>query len=328
MNASLCALLAYIGPHISRKTKRPCVYRYFQLTEAPHLIRLWITRFGGSAGEDESKMSRISMRTHAALPGIFGLVATLTATSPALSADVFSVLNTELSKAADGQRAFIQKATARNLYLENVKIRSHGVDFFNGCQQAKIDKHAQLPDTSLPVIQYKGIPIVGSPYHSVPIKTGKNNNEIYFKRLTGALKIIENHAPKTFQDIANTIRDKRGYMIVDNVCPSPSGLAFAAFIPRTSQNNFVVMVSSTLLLLPDLFNEYDIASQLIHEMHGHAVDYYRRGTTDETHAFTAQAAFADKVGDQNFIDVNNRAANIRTKVKLKLSTTGTYVKNK
>ena len=88
------------------------------------------------------------------------------------------------------------------------------------------------------------------------------------------------------------------------------------------------MVLSTLLLAPDLFNDGDIASQLIHEMQGHAVDFYRRGTTDELNAFTQQAHFAKRVGDQKFKDVNNRAINLRTKVKLKLSTTGTYVENK
>lgn len=217
---------------------------------------------------------------------------------------------------------------ARDLYLEKVRIKSHGIDFMNGCQKAKMNKHKRLPISSVPVIRYKGYTIVGSPYQSVPIKTGKNNNPVYFKRLKGALDIIEKYAPDSFDAISETMKQKNGYIIIDNMCPSDGGLAFAAFVPRKSPEHFVVMVSSTLLLVPDLFNDYDIASQLIHEMEGHAVDFYRRGTTDETNAFTQQARFAERVGNKKFKDVNNRAVNLRTKVKLKLSTTGTYVESK
>jgi|GEM_PF-3477587 len=263
--------------------------------------------------------------------GLLAVGALLTVMAPSLptqAADLISALNAKLAKVSDGENILINKTLARSLYLEKVKIKSHGIDFLNGCKASKINKHAQLPDASLPVTQYRGFTIVGSPYHSVPIKTGQNNNAVYFKRLMSALKIIEDRAPDTFNVISKTMKRKNGYIIVDNVCPTSGGLAFAAFIPRKSMDRFVVMVSSTLLLLPDMFSDYDIAAQLVHEMEGHAMDFYRRGTTDESHAFTVQAAFAETVGDDRFLDVNNRTVNIKTKVKLMLSSVGTYVDRK
>ncbi|MCW8914448.1 MAG: hypothetical protein OQK24_01195 [Magnetovibrio sp.] len=142
------------------------------------------------------------------------------------------------------------------------------------------------------------------------------------------MDIIEQHKPRSFAAIVKTMTQHRGYMIIDNFCPSSGGLAFAAFVPRTKQNNFVVMVSSTLLLLPDMFSDYDVASQLVHEMEGHAVDFYGRGTTDEAHAFTKQAQFATAVGGDKFIDVNNRPTNLEMRIKMKLSSKGTYVESK
>lgn len=247
---------------------------------------------------------------------------------PAYGADIITVINAKLAQKADGESVHISKRVARHLYMENVSLRSHGVDFLNGCAEQNIDKHRHLSADAFPVTHYKDIPIVASPYHSVPIKTGKDNNAVYFQRLSAALNIIEATQPDTFAAIRNTVKINKGYIIIDNMCPSKSGLAYAAFVPRPKLDRFVVMVSSTLLLKDDLFSPYDIAAQLIHEIEGHAIDYYNRGTTDEVHAFTQQAAFAARVGDDKFTDANNRAGNIQAKIRLKLSSTGTYVDSK
>ncbi len=249
-------------------------------------------------------------------------------TPNAYAADRVEILNAKLSKLNNGDQTLLDRTSVRALYLENVRIKSHGVDFLNGCKAMKINKHALLSTQSSPAIRYKGISIVGSPYYSAPVKTNKDNNSLYFKRLKLALDIIEKHKPQAFAAIVKTMAQHRGYVIIDNFCPSNGGLAFAAFIPRPKHNNFVVMVSSTLLLLPDMFSDYDVASQLVHEMEGHAVDYYGRGTTDEAHAFTKQAEFAATVGGDKFIDVNNRHANLKMRVKMKLSSKGTYVESK
>ena len=63
-----------------------------------------------------------------------------------------------------------------------------------------------------------------------------------------------------------------------------------------------------------LFSDYDVAAQLVHEMEGHAVQFFQQGSTDEVNAFTKQAAFAKAVGNNKFIDVNNREQNIKTKI--------------
>lgn len=249
----------------------------------------------------------------------------ITLSPPAKASDIIIALNAELARMQNGQKVYINRSLARNLYLETVTIKSHGVDFLNGCKRSNINKHLQLPDTALPVVRYNAFTIVGSPYQSAPIKTGKNNNELYFKRITDALKIIEKQAPQTYAAISKTMQQNHGYIIIDNICPSDTGLAFAAFIPRPKQDHFIIMLSSTLLLLNELFNEYDIAAQMVHEMQGHAIEFYQTGATDEANAFRAQSAFAQQVGDANFLDVNNRTSNIQTKIKLKLSTSGTYV---
>ena len=270
-------------------------------------------------------MSIKRLRFKAAIGTIILPLALVLFSPPTGAADKLATLNAALSKVQDGERVFINKTFARNLYLETMTIKSYGIDFLNGCKQANINKHAQLPDTDFAVVRRHNIIIVGSPFYSVPIKTGANNNVLYIKRIANALHIIKKYTPKTFDAISETMKQNHGYIIIDNVCPSDAGLAFAAFIPRVNQNQFIIMVSSTLLLLPDLFNDYDVAAQLVHEMHGHAVDFYQRGSTDEAHAFTVQSDFAQSVGDEKFLDVNNRTGNLRTRIKLKLSTMGTYV---
>lgn len=248
--------------------------------------------------------------------------------APAKAVDRLDILRSTLSKVAVGERALMDRVNVRDLYLEKVKLKSHGIDFFNGCSANKMNKHQLLPTQSLPVVNYKGIPIVGSPYHSVPVVTKKNNNDLYLDRLKRAIDLIESHQPKNFAKIQRTIRAGRGYLIIDNICPTGGALAYAAFVPRPRERNFVVLVSSTLLLVDDLFSDYDVAAQLVHELEGHAVQYFQEGATDEINAFSKQAAFAKIVGDTKFKDVNNRSQNIKTKIKLKLSTSGTYVKNK
>jgi len=268
--------------------------------------------------------SQVFLAASAVLAGVLSA----SISTPAMAEDLVGELDAQLARPGNADGILINKAVARSLYMEKNQLKSHGIDFMNGCKKTKINKHKALADKTVQVIKYKGITIVGSPYHSAPIKTGRNNNSVYFKRLKSALDIIEIATPATFQRITDTMRQKRGYIIIDNICPSDGGLAFAAFIPRKTLDHFVVMTSSTLLLLPDMFNDYDIAAQLVHEMEGHAVDYYQRGTTDETNGFSAQAMFAQRVGDGKFLDVNNRASNLRTKVKLKLSTNGSYVESK
>lgn len=259
---------------------------------------------------------------------ISALLGPIVSAAPVQSADHVDRLQAYFSTASPTDTVRIDKELARNLYLEHVRLRTKGIDFLNGCTEANLDNHRQLPVTTLPALRHKGFTIVGSPYHSVPIKTGKNNNEVYFKRLTGAIDLIEANVPDSFAEISKIMADKRGYIIVENICPTNGNLAFAAFLPRPQEDHFVVMVSSTLLLLPDLFNDYDIAAQLVHEMEGHAVDFYRRGVTDETHAFIVQSKFAERIGDDKFSDVNNRHQNLKTKVHLKLSKSGTYVESK
>ena len=216
------------------------------------------------------------------------LVAVCTALStPSVAADSVELLTAKLSKVSQGERALLDRVNVRDLYLERVKIKSHGI-----------------------------------------VKTKKNNNDLYFKRLKSAIDLMDRHVPKSFANIQKTMKQNRGYLIIDNICPTKGALAFAAFVPRTRDNHFVVLVSSTLLLVKDLFNDYDIAAQLVHELEGHAVQYYREGRTDEINAFTKQAAFAKAAGNDKFKDVNNRSQNLRTKIKLKLSKTGTYVKSK
>ncbi|MEG3618517.1 hypothetical protein V5T82_08640 [Magnetovibrio sp. PR-2] len=259
---------------------------------------------------------------------VFAVSVCLLHVGQAGAADQIKLLQSKLSQVAQGERAFLDQVSVRDLYLEDVKLKSHGVNFFNGCQEQKLNKHKLLPINDVPVVNYKGIPIVGSPYFSIPVVTKKNNNALYIQRLKRAIDLVETHLPKSFAKIQRTMRAARGYMIIDNICPTQGALAYAAFVPRLKERHFVVLVSSTLLLVDDLFSDYDVAAQLVHEMEGHAVQFFQEGTTDEINAFTKQAAFAQATGNDKFKDVNNRAQNIKSKIKLSLSTTGTYVKNK
>ncbi|PCI41315.1 MAG: hypothetical protein COB46_04130 [Rhodospirillaceae bacterium] len=225
----------------------------------------------------------------------------------------------------DEQRAWVDKDLARHLYLEKSTIKQVGGNTFNGCDTANIDKHKQIQNKQIPVTQYKGIPIIASPYYSVWVKVNDNNNKMYLDRFISALKVIENDTPELFLQMRQLMSDKGGYFIVGNFCPKNGGLTLGAFAPLPGRKQFVVMVSSTLLLMEDLFNPYDIAATLVHEAIGHGTAYYEDGSLSEFPAFSAQADFAAIVGDAQFNDVNNRSSNIRHKMKLSLSNAGHYL---
>ena len=223
-----------------------------------------------------------------------------------------------------GHDATIPKDLAHQLYLENVTLIQKGANFIDRCKNANKNNHQPLPVDRVPFTLHEGITIIGSPYFSTPVATGKDNNAVYFARLQEALKVIERETPDVFASIRRQMREYNGYLAIGNFCPKNGGLTLGAFVPMKPTNQFAVLISSTLLLLPDMFNAYDIAAILVHEIEGHGADFYRRGVTDELNAFKTQAAFAHKVGDDKFLDVNNRSYNLETKLRLKLSTTGTY----
>lgn len=242
-----------------------------------------------------------------------------------LASEVSPPLSNVITFSDDEHISLIAKNLARNLYLETSTIKQVGGNTFNGCDVANIDKHRQIKDQLIPVTQYKGIPIIGSPYYPVWVKVNENNNKIYLDRFVGALKVIETDTPDLFSKLRRLMSEKGGYFIVGNFCPKNGGLTLGAFAPLPTRNQFVVMVSSTLLLMDDLFNTYDIAATLVHEAIGHGFAYYEKGSLSEFPAFTAQADFAARVGDHQFKDINNKSSNIRYKMKLILSNAGHYL---
>ena len=242
-----------------------------------------------------------------------------------VATEVSPPLSTIINFPADEQRALIAKNLARKLYLEKSTIKQVGGNTFNGCDTANIDKHRQIQDKQIPITQYKGIPIIGSPYYSVWVKVKENNNKMYLDRFISALKVIEKDTPELFSQLTQLMTEKGGYFIVGNFCPKNGGLTLGAFAPLPRRKQFVVMVSSTLLLMEDLFNPYDIAATVVHEAIGHGIAYYKNGSLSEFPAFAAQADFAAAVGDAQFKDVNNRSSNIRHKMKLSLSNVGHYL---
>jgi hypothetical protein len=226
---------------------------------------------------------------------------------------------------SDGERAFIAKKLARTLYLEKASIVQVGGNTFNGCETANTDKHKQIGETSIPITQYKGIPIVGSPYYPVWVKVKKNNNAVYLDRFISALKVIEQDTPELFSKLTDLMKKHGGYLIIENFCAKNGGLTLGAFAPLPDRKQFVVMISSTMLLMPDLFNDYDIAATLVHEVIGHGTSYYGNGSLSEFPAFAAQAEFAALVGDDKFNDNNNRSLNIKHKMRMSLSNNGQYL---
>lgn len=239
--------------------------------------------------------------------------------------EVSPPLSKIISFSGDEQRTLIAKNLARNLYLEKSTIKQVGGNTFNGCETANIDQHKQIHDKRIPVTQYKGVPIIGSPYYSVWVQVNDNNNNKYLNRLISALKVIETDTPELFSQLTQLVAEKGGYFIVGNFCPKNGGLTLGAFAPLPRRKQFVVMVSSTLLLMEDLFNPYDIAATLVHEAIGHGTAFYKDGSLSEFPAFAAQADFAAAVGDAQFRDVNNKSTNIRHKMKLSLSNAGHYL---
>lgn len=224
-----------------------------------------------------------------------------------------------------GEQAFIAKKLARALYLEKASIVQVGGNTFNGCDTANTDKHKQIGDAAIPITQYKGIPIVGSPYYPVWVKVKKNNNRVYLDRFVSALKVIETDTPALFAKLTQLMKAHGGYLIIENFCAKNGGLTLGAFAPLPDRKQFVVMVSSTMLLMPELFNDYDIAATLVHEVIGHGTSYYGNGSLSEFPAFTAQAEFAALVGDDKFNDNNNRSSNIKHKMRMSLSNAGQYL---
>lgn len=223
---------------------------------------------------------------------------------------------------------FISKDIARHLYLENASIKQHGTDAFGGCEKTQnTNDNRLLPSPTIPVTHYKGIPIVGSPYYPVWVKTDQNNNSAYLDRTVRALQVIERETPNTFANMVRLMTQKGGYLIIKNFCPSNGILTLGAFAAISDSDHFVAMISSTMLLMPELFNDYDIAAALVHEIHGHGTAYYNHGSLSEFPAFTAQAEFASAVGDDKFLDANNMNNNIKAKMKLSLSNTGLYLDN-
>lgn len=238
---------------------------------------------------------------------------------------VLSPIAKLINFAQDGQRSSISKDIARSLYLEKASIVQVGGNTFNGCATSKTDQHKQIAAKSVPITQYKGIPIVGSPYYPVWVKVNANNNSIYLDRFIAALKVIETDTPELFARLQTLVKKHGGYLIIGNFCPKNGGLTLGAFAPLPKAKQFVVMVSSTMLLLPDMFNAYDIAATLVHEVIGHGIAYYGNGSLSEFPAFQAQADFAALVGDTKFIDNNNRSSNIKHKMKMSLSNNGQYL---
>ena len=225
----------------------------------------------------------------------------------------------------DGQKRYIAKKMARILYLEKASIVQVSGNSFDGCASSKTDQFKQIAATSVPILQYKGIPIVRSPYYPAWVKVNSNNNGLYLDRLQGALKVIEDETPKIFSRLQKMFQTHGGYLIIGNFCPKNGGLTMGAFAPLPKAKQFVVMVSSTLLLFPEMFNEYDIAATLVHEAVGHGTAYYNTGSLSEFPAFAAQADFAALVGNDKFIDNNNRSSNIKYKMKMNLSNVGHYL---
>lgn len=250
---------------------------------------------------------------------------TSTSTAAEVTPRVSQTMAKLMTFPSNGQKNYIAKKLARSLYLEKAKITQVGGNTFNGCDAAKTNKHKQISNKSVPITQYKGIPIVGSPYYSVKVKKNSNNNKMYLDRFIGALKVIETDTPELFVRLQNLMTQRGGYLIIENFCPKNGGLTLGAFAPLPKRKQFVVMVSSTMLLLPELFNEYDIAATLVHEVIGHGTSYYGNGSLSEFPAFSAQADFAALVGDDKFIDSNNRSINIKYKMKMSLSSSGTYL---
>ncbi|MBF0248908.1 MAG: hypothetical protein HQL36_12715, partial [Alphaproteobacteria bacterium] len=115
---------------------------------------------------------------------------------PAMAVDsVGERLDREFARAfaARGGEAYahLPLDLSRKLYLEGVDLIQPGVNFFGGCKTLAKDKHELLPGERSPFLVHKGVTIVGSPYHSTPVRTGKDNNPLYFRRLAEALDVIE-----------------------------------------------------------------------------------------------------------------------------------------
>ena len=237
---------------------------------------------------------------------------------------IVSSIHKLLSDRGGEEAVRLNRETARSYYLEGLNQRK-GTDGSVLC--INDGKDLLVPETSVPVTSYKGIPILGSPYPaSAPRKEAANINDAYLKETIKALKVIETHTPKIFEDISAVFKNSGGYITFQNFCTS-DGLTLARFNALSDGKNkfFTVMLSSSLIFFPEFFNEFDIASALVHEAYGHAWEYYETGSTNEDKAFTAQMRFAELVGDDKFLDTRHTSENLKYKIKMSLTTSGNYV---
>ena len=182
----------------------------------------------------------------------------------------------------------------------------------------------------VPLVGYKGIVLLGSP--DLAARSGEaapDLNQAYLQKTVRALKIIETHAPGMFKEISATFMNYGGHVTFRNF-PNKKGVILGKFraITKKGRKFFIIELSTRLFSLPGLFNAFNIASTLIHEAHGHARGYYANAPLNEAQAFASQMQFARLVGDEKFQDVRHRFDNLKFRVRMTLSNTGNYVKNK
>lgn len=239
---------------------------------------------------------------------------------------IINHLQRVLSTIDDGQTGRLDRKTARSFYLEEMTRRNNWGDS-DFCTRDRGDR--LISQSWVPVAGYKGIIILGSPYSAdSPGKKAANINDVFVRETLNAIKAIDSQAPRVFKEMSESFRKNGGYVTLQNFCDD-NGLTYGKFNAMSSHDStfFMVMLSSTLFLHPEFFNEFDIASTLVHEVHGHARGHYINGETTEAEAFTTQMKFAALVGDDKFLDVGHKSGNLKFRIKMTLSNTGGYVEN-
>lgn len=237
---------------------------------------------------------------------------------------IIGSLHKLLSDQVDEKTVMLNRETARTYYLEGLNQRK-GMDGSALCTND--GKDSLITETSVPATSYKSIPILGSPYPaSAPYKETADINDAYLRETLKALKVIESRTPEIFEEISSVFKKIGGYITFRNFC-TDDGLTLARFNALSGGGDkfFTVMLSSSLVMFPEFFNEFDIASALVHEAHGHAVEYYQTGSTSEDKAFTAQIKFAELVGDDKFMDSRHTSENLKFKIRMSLTVFGDYV---
>jgi len=237
--------------------------------------------------------------------------------SPEKLADTPWMLVRSIVEKNQGARMFpISTDLARRIYFEGSSYRTR--------EQYECEPntyYALRSKPTVPVLVFDGIPVIGSPYLRYPDKS--DQSEAFLRKIEKALQILKTQAPKLFaRTKAAMTEGQSGFMIIEN-CMNKVGTVASASEKKIEGQHFVLITLSTDFSF-DLFNEYDLADLIAHEI-AH-VENLSHGGGDKTEltSLETELEFADTIGDQRLLGVLAKRINIELWAKNQLTIDGRY----